>query len=270
MSKKKLLPNPVEVRLRIIDLLYKSEASHLGSSMSVVEILIAMYSLCNIQKIREKKIDRSRIIVSKGHCASATYVVSNFFNLLSNKFLESYHADNSLLAGHVSHSVPYVEHSTGALGHGLSVAVGCAIGLKSKSFNKSLSLCLCGDGEIQEGSIWEALMIAGHKKLDNLVVFIDYNKISSIKETNKVVNLEPLQEKFKSFNFEVAIVDGHSLNEITSAVKKSIFKGKPTVLICNTIKGKDIPFAENQPVWHYRTLNESLYKEARQHLLKIL
>jgi len=270
MLKKNYTQKSSEIRLKIIDLLYRAGASHLGSNMSVVEILIAMYGLCNIQKIHDQVNERSRIIVSKGHCAAATYVVSNAFGLLTNLLLETYHQDNSLLAGHVSHSVPYVEHSTGALGHGLSVAVGCAIGLKSRSIKDSLSLCLCGDGEIQEGSIWEALMFAGHKKLDNLVVFIDYNKISSITETNKVVNLEPLYEKFKSFNLEASIVDGHNVNEIINVATKSIFKGKPTILICNTVKGKDIPFAENKAIWHYKSLDEDLYKEAKQYLLKIL
>jgi transketolase len=265
-----ILPNPSEIRLKIIDLLYKSGASHLGSNMSAVEILIAIHGLCDIEKIKKKINERSRIIVSKGHCAVATYAVSNFFGLLSDDFLNSFHKNGSLLAGHVSHSVPYVEHSTGALGHGLSVAVGCAIGLKSKLIKNSLSLCLCGDGEIQEGSIWEALMFAGHKKLDNLVVFIDYNKISSIKKTNEVVNLEPLYEKFQSFNLNVSIVDGHNVNEIIDVANKTIFKGKPTVLICNTIKGKNIPFAENEAIWHYKSLNDLLYEEAKKHLLKNL
>jgi transketolase len=270
MKVRNLFFRPSEVRLKIIDLLYKSGASHLGPNMSVVEILIAMYGLCDVEKIKKKANERSRIIVSKGHCAAATYSVSNFFGLLSDDFLNSYHQNGSLLAGHVSHSVPYVEHSTGALGHGLSVAVGCAIGLKSKLIKNSLSLCLCGDGEIQEGSIWEALMFAGHKKLDNLVVFIDYNKISSIKKTNEVVNLEPLYEKFQSFNLNVSIVDGHNVNEIINVANKTIFKGKPTVLICNTIKGKNIPFAENEPIWHYKSLNDPLYEEAKKHLLKNL
>jgi transketolase len=268
--KTNIIPSAAEIRLKIIELLYKAGASHLGSNMSVIEILISMYSLVDIEKIKQNKNDRSRIIVSKGHCAVATYTILNFYGLLSEEQLNTYHLDDSLLAGHVSHSVPYVEHSTGALGHGLSVALGCALGQKSKNYKESLSLCLCGDGEIQEGSIWEALMFAGHKKLDNLVVFIDYNKISSITNTNDIVNLESLTDKFDSFNFNTTTVDGHNVEEIMSKVKSMVFKKKPVAVICDTIKGKDIPFAENEAIWHYRSLNEELYLEAKEHLKKII
>ena len=129
--KTNIIPSAAEIRLKIIELLYKAGASHLGSNMSVIEILISMYSLVDIEKIKQNKNDRSRIIVSKGHCAVATYTILNFYGLLSEEQLNTYHLDDSLLAGHVSHSVPYVEHSTGALGHGLSVALGCALGQKS-------------------------------------------------------------------------------------------------------------------------------------------
>lgn len=264
------LPNAVAIRLKIIELLYKTSANHLGSNMSAVEILISMYGLVDLEKIRQKKNDRSRILVSKGHCAVATYTVLNFYNLLSDQHLNTYYTNNSFLAGHVSHSVPFVEHSTGALGHGLSVAVGCALGQKSLGYKESLSLCVCGDGELQEGSIWEALMFAGHKKLDNLVVFIDYNKISSITNTNDVVNLESLTDKFNSFDFNTSVVDGHNVEAIMTEVNKLVFKKKPIAIICNTVKGKDVPFAENEAIWHYKSLNEKLYLEAKENLTKLI
>ena len=258
-------PNPNQIRSKIIELLYNSKASHLGSNMSVVEILIAIYGSIDTTKIKNKLEDRDRVFISKGHCACATYTVMNFFDLIPTSKLNTYHSNDSYLAGHVSHSVSSVEHSTGALGHGVSVAVGAAIGMKSKKFsNNSKSYALCGDGEIQEGSVWEAFMLAGHLKLNNFIVFIDYNKISSIKKTNDVVNLEPLKEKFLSFGFDCVEVDGHNVEQLLNSIKNQ--KQKPLAIICNTIKGKGISFAENDPIWHYRTLDEKLYSQAKQEL----
>ena len=263
-------PDPNKVRSKMVDILYNSSAGHLGSGMSVIEMLIAMYSSTNIKDIKNQKNFRSRVIVSKGHCAAATYSVMNAFKLITNKLLYTYHKNNSFLAGHVSHSVPCVEHSTGALGHGLAVAAGSSFALKKKfKRRKSLSLCLCGDGELQEGSIWESIMFAAHHKLDNLVILIDYNKISSIKNTNDVINLENLKNKFLSFNCLTKVVDGHDIKKIISTIKKNTFKKKPLVLICKTTKGKNIPFAENKAIWHYKTLNKELYETAKKHLKKL-
>ena len=252
-------PNTNKIRLKIIELLYRAKAGHLGTSMSIIEILTAIYSLVDLEKIKSFRADRSRVIVSKGHGACATYAVMEEFGLIKEKDLLTYHTNNSFLAGHVSHSVSCVEHSTGALGHGPSVALGVAIGLCSKKYqNNPLSFCVCGDGEIQEGSVWEAFMLAGHLKQNNFIVFIDYNKISSIKKTNEVVNLEPLNEKFKSFGFDCYVVDGHNINEMVDVFIKRDQK-KPLSIICNTTKGKGISFAENDPMWHYRTLDDDLY-----------
>jgi len=140
--------------------------------------------------------------------------------------------------------------------------------MKSKNYeNNPISFCLCGDGEIQEGSVWEAFMLAGHLKLNNFVVLIDYNKISSITDTNKVVNLEPLVQKFSSFGFNSIEVDGHNINSIYEAINKRD-KNKPLALICHTVKGKGVSFAENDPIWHYRTLTDELYTQAVTELKK--
>lgn len=251
-----------KIRLKIIELLYKAKASHLGTSMSIVEILATIYSLIDLEKIKNFHPDRSRVIVSKGHGACGTYAVMAECGLIEEKDLLTYHTNNSLLAGHVSHSVSCVEHSTGALGHGPSVALGVAIGLSSKKYqNNPLSFCVCGDGEIQEGSVWEAFMLAGHLKQNNFIVFIDYNKISSIKKTNEVVNLEPLHEKFKSFGFDCYVVNGHNISEMIN-IFTNRDKKKPLSIICNTTKGKGISFAENDPIWHYRTLDDNSYQVA--------
>ena len=243
-------------------MLASSKASHLGSNMSVIEILIAMYISVNCDQIKDASTSRSRVIISKGHCAAATYAVLAEFGLLSKKLLESYHKDSSFLAGHVSHMVPFVEHSTGALGHGINVAVGCAIGLRSRENYESKVLTLVGDGEIQEGSVWEAIMLAGHMQLPNFVLLIDNNEISSIRRTSDVINMQPLSKKFEAFGFLTREVDGHSVNEICTAIADIGSSLRPGVVICNTVKGKGVRFAENDPVWHYRTLNEDLLHEA--------
>ena len=247
-------------------MLYKAGASHLGSNMSAIEMLIAMYDSVDVDKIRVGAEDRSRIIISKGHCAAATYAVLGHFNILPPKELQHYHMDGSLLAGHVSHTVRGVEHSTGALGHGINVAAGCAIGLRARGFNESFVLTLVGDGEIQEGSVWESVMLASHLKLNNFVVLIDDNSISSITATERVINMRPLKSRFEGFGCTVLEVDGHNVFDITSAITELRGANSPGVIVCKTIKGRDVPFAENDPIWHYRSLNDELYAEALQYI----
>ena len=251
-----------KVRRSVLQMLASSKASHLGSNMSVIEILIAMYRSVDCEQIKIGSASRSRVIVSKGHCAAATYAVLSEFGLLESEYLESYHKDNSFLAGHVSHKVPFVEHSTGALGHGINVAVGCAIGLRSRQNYESKVLTLVGDGEIQEGSVWEAIMLVGHMQLPNFVLLIDNNQISSIRRTCDVINLQPLSEKFDAFGLLTYEVNGHSIDQICTAIKEIGVSSRPGVVICNTTKGKGVKFAENDPVWHYRTLSDELLAQA--------
>jgi transketolase len=252
-----------EVRESILKMLYQGKASHLGSCMSVVEMLIAMYSAVDCSKILTNSPDRSRVFVSKGHCAAATYATMAHFGIFPLSDLSNYHLEGSLMAGHVSHGVKGVEHSTGALGHGINVAVGAAIGLRSMfPSSKAKVLVLCGDGEIQEGSVWEALMLACHHNLHNLFILIDNNRISSIDKTDLVINLSPVTDKFSAFGANTFEVDGHNITDIFQHITDSDSCGKPTVIVCNTIKGKGVEFAEWQPVWHYRTLDEALYTQA--------
>lgn len=258
--------DPIDLRKTILHMLFKAGASHLGSNMSVVEMLIAMFSSVDCNKILNHSADRSRIIISKGHCAAATYATMASFGIIPKEILETYHQNDSLLTGHVSHQVIGVEHSTGALGHGLNVAVGCALGLRSRNISDGKVLALCGDGEIQEGSIWEGLMFAVHKKLNNLCVLIDNNRISSITDTDKVINLNPIVNRFESFGLKTYVVNGHNVDEISRCILNSKNYDIPSLIICNTIKGKDVPFAEKQPIWHYKSLNEELFNQAISHL----
>jgi transketolase len=254
------------VRKTILRMLYEAGASHLGSGMSSVEMLISMFTSVDCNKIINQSKDRSRILISKGHCAAATYATMAHFGIIPFPMLDTYHQNDSLLAGHVSHEVVGVEHSTGALGHGLNVAVGCALGLKARNINQEKVLVLCGDGEIQEGAIWEGLMFAVHKKLNNLCVLIDNNRISSITRTEDVINLNPLRARFEGFGLNTYEVDGHNVDEIRECISNVATFEVPTVIICNTVKGKDVPFAEWEAVWHYKSLNEDLYNQAIAHL----
>jgi transketolase len=262
------LPDPNAIRLSVLDMLYRAKASHLGSSMSVVEILVAMYASTDVKMIRDRRVGRSRVVVSKGHCAAATYATMAHFGIIPMSALDAYHTDGSLLAGHVSHAVFAVEHSTGALGHGINVAVGCAIGLRARRIGNALALTLMGDGEIQEGSVWEALMLASHLRLNNFVALVDNNRISSITNTGKVLDMRPLEARFAGFGLAVREVDGHDVFEIMAAINELKRGDQAGVIICNTTKGKGIPFAENQPIWHYRSLNDELYAEAKAALLE--
>lgn len=250
------------VRLKVLEMLYQSQASHLGSNMSVIEILCAIYESVDIEKIKLQSPDRSRVLISKGHSAAATYATLFEYGLLQEEILNSYHKEGSYLTGHVSHYVDGVEHSTGALGHGINVAVGCAIAQKSLHHRNCRTYAVLGDGELQEGSVWEALMLACHKKLSNLVILVDKNGISSITKTDDVIDMNPLRQRFEGFGANVVEVNGHCISDIITAINSIKNNKSPNVVICETIKGYNVPFAENDPMWHYKTLSKSNYEDA--------
>lgn len=246
------------VRRRVLQVIHESGASHLGTSLSVVDILVGMYGSVDLRKIRNHDLDRDRIILSKGHGAAALYCVMEAFSLISPGELDSYHRPGSKMTGHVSHKVERVEHSTGALGHGLSVALGMAIALRNIG-SKSRVLCVVGDGEIQEGSVWEAVMLWRHLALRNLVLLVDDNQISSITETHKVIDMRPLESRFRGFGLRCVTVDGHRPEDVRDAISQSARHQNPTVIVCKALKGKGVSFAEAEPIWHYRTVNKDDY-----------
>jgi transketolase len=255
----------VQVRRKMLEVMYRSGASHIGSCLSVIEILTSVYASVDLDKIRAWSEDRDRVVVSKGHCAAALYTVLNYFGLLKDELLETYYREDSLLGGHVTATVPYVEHSTGALGHGLSVAAGIALGLKSKHIGSRVFV-IVGDGELHEGSNWEALQAAAHFNLGNLCLLVDYNKLSGVGETNACCNLEPLPTKLEAFGFKTADLDGHSIPGIRQAIRETGSSTKPVALICHTTKGKGVSFMENNNVWHYRPLNREDFEQAVREL----
>ena len=244
------------IRINILKLTYKAKSSHIGSCLSIVEILAVLYN-----KILKKN---DRFILSKGHAALALYCTLYQEKYISLKVLNSFGSNKTILMNHVSHKVNGVEFSTGSLGHGLPVAIGKAIKFKTNK-EKNKVYVLMSDGEINEGTTWEGLLFASHHKLDNLNIIIDYNKIQSMDFINKVINIEPLKSKFLSFGCNVKVINGHNITAIKDALTKSK-KNKPNVIIANTIKGKGVSFMENNNLWHYKNPN---LEELKRSLLEI-
>lgn len=254
------IPNK-DIRRTILQIVHNSGAAHIASALSMVEILNAVYRSSDIQKIKNRTMDRDRIILSKGHATSGLYAVMFHHGLLKREELDTYFKNGSVLAGHACHHVPFVEHSTGGLGHGLSVGVGMAIGAKSRKYGSKIFVVV-GDGELHEGSNWEAIMYAGYLKLRNLCVLVDNNGLSQVGEVDKCCSLQPLKLKFESFGFQAHEVDGHNEQEIYDTIQRSINSTHPTAIICRTVKGKGISFMENNNLWHYRCPQGDDYNKA--------
>ena len=245
INKKIILKIAKSIRIKILELSNKAKSSHIGSSLSVVEILLVLYKFF----IKKKNI----FILSKGHACLVYYCILNKFRYINLKTLNSYGKNNSILMSHVSHKVPGVEFSTGSLGHGLPYATGRALAEKINFTNNTVYV-LISDGELNEGTTWESLLFATFNKLDNLCIIIDYNKIQSLDFTKNILKLEPLRKKFQSFGCNVKNINGHNFIQIYKSffVRKN---KKPTVIIANTIKGKGVSFMENSISWHYKYPN---------------
>ena len=252
-----------EIRRNSLRMVYQAKASHIGGALSMVDILSVLYSsILNYDSSIPDWELRDRFILSKGHsCVSfySTLALCGFFPL---EELDEYGKDGSRLLSHTTHYVPGVELSAGSLGHGLPVGCGIALAAKRKKVSYR-TYVLVGDGEMDEGSNWEALLFAAHFGLDNLCLIIDYNKIQSLGATNDVLKLEPLKTKLEAFNLNVIQIDGHDHQALLNAFKSiESLKGKPSVIIADTIKGKGVSFMENQLLWHYKSPNEEQYNQA--------
>lgn len=239
---KKIIKN---IRENILKNTYQAKSSHIGSCLSIVEILVILYF-----KILKNK---DRFILSKGHAALALYCTLFEKKKISLKILNTFGQNKTILMNHVSHKVNGVEFSTGSLGHGLPVAVGKALKFKTNKEDNKVYV-LISDGEINEGTTWEALLFASHHKLDNLCIILDYNKIQSMDFVKKVINIEPLKNKLLSFGCDVIEVNGHDLNKLGKSFSKNK-KNKPKIIIAHTIKGKGVDFMENNNLWHYKNPN---------------
>ncbi len=234
---------------------------HIGPALSLIEILRVLYD-----DFLNKK--NSKCILSKGHGCLALYAILFDKGFIKKKDLIKNCSFNGILGGHPEHDkINGVEISTGSLGHGLPIAVGMALASRIKK-KLSYYYVICGDGELNEGSIWESFLSASKHKLNNLIVFIDYNKFQSYGKTKEILDLEPLTQKLKSFNLLTLNVNGHDILEIKKAILKAQNqKKKPTAIVCHTVKGKGIPSAENQAKWHYKSpLSEQDIDEIKKSL----
>ena len=241
-----------KLRLSIVKMISKGKSSHVGSALSIVDIVSVLYNdILNISPENFKDDFRDRFILSKGHAGAALYAALAYKGFISINDLDNHYKDGSKMSGHISHHINGVELSTGSLGQGSGVSAGIALSLKLRN-NPSNVFCLLSDGELNEGSTWESIMFAAHHKLNNLTFIIDFNGLQSIKSTEQTISMTPLNKKFIAFNFDVMECDGNNLDELKSCLK-SQKTSKPKVLIAKTIKGKGVSFMENQILWHYKT-----------------
>ena len=255
-------------RLLAVDAVHEAKSGHPGGSLSCLDLMTALYFReMNIDAENPQWPERDRFVLSKGHCAPALYATlaqRGFFPVEDLKLLRSIKAH---LSGHPDmRHVPGVDMSTGSLGQGLSAAVGMALAAKTcgKSYR---TYAICGDGELAEGQIWEAAMAAAKWKLDNLCVFVDVNGLQIDGKTADVMPTEPLDEKFAAFNWNVLKIDGHDMQAILDALDAArACKGRPTVILAATVKGKGVSFMENQAGWHGKAPNDEQFRQARAEL----
>lgn len=237
----------------MLDMYKKANAGHIGSSLSCIDLMV--YIL--LDKMKEEDL----FLLSKGHAAGGLYCVLNEKGLISDEELNTFYKEGTLLAGHPpSSGIDGIVFATGSLGHGPSLCSGLALGAKFKNSNSKV-FCIISDGECNEGSVWEAVMFAGHNKLDNLFIIIDKNNIQAFGETKNVINMDNMAEKWKSFYWDVEECDGHDFSSIKNAVNKLESKNSnsPKCIIANTIKGKGVSFMENTVEWHYLPMNQEQY-----------
>lgn len=241
------------IRKHVITMTSRANSSHIGSCLSMTDILATLYGkVLRFDAARPDWPDRDRFLLSKGHGCAALYATLAESGFFPKDWLDNYYLNGTRLAGHATHKgTPGVELSTGSLGHALPVACGMALAAKRDGKNHRAFVIL-SDGECDEGSNWEAALFAPQHKLDNLVVIIDYNKIQSLGRVKDVIDLDPLPDKWRAFNWGVREIDGHNLAALDEALSGVPFeKGKPSCIVANTVKGKGVSFMEDKLLWHY-------------------
>lgn len=257
-----------DIRKLVLDLIYQTKSPHVGPSFSIVEILVALYyKVMNVNPANPSDPNRDRFILSKGHSCATLYAVLGDRGFLKKSDLDGFAVNNGVLEHHPWRNTSKgIDVSTGSLGHGLSIGAGMALGAKIDRETWRVFVVV-GDGELNEGSIWEAILFAGHHKLNNLVALVDSNKMQALGFTKDILNLEPMKEKFQCFGWHVQSVDGHDFNAIFQAMS-SLSASAPNMIILNTIKGKGVSFMEGQLLWHYRSPDGKEYQLALEEISK--
>ncbi len=255
------------IRLKSLEMCSEGNSSHIGSILSCADILAVLYSKVLRYKSQNPLFEnRDRFLFSKGHAGAGLYATLAKVGFFDESILKTHYKNGSILSGHVCHKyIPGIEFSTGSLGHALPVCVGIALAIKLKKI-RSKVYCLMSDGELDEGSNWEAFLSAAHYGLKNLIAIIDRNRLQSIENTEKTLMLEPLSEKLKAFNWNVLTIDGHNHENLENVLLQEN-SSKPTLVIANTIKGKGVSFMENKVVWHYRSPTKADLIKAKSELI---
>ncbi len=270
MNTLELQKKAVDVRKGIVTAVHAAKSGHPGGSLSAADIFTYLYfEEMNIDPANPKAEDRDRFVLSKGHVAPGLYSVLANRGYFPVEDLKTLRHTGSYLQGHpdMKH-IPGVDMSSGSLGQGLSCAVGMALGAKMQG-KEYRTYCLCGDGEIQEGQIWEAAMFAGHRKLDNLVVIVDNNNLQIDGKISDVCSPYPIDEKFKAFNFHVINVEGNDMDALRAAFEEAkTVKGMPTAIVAKTTKGKGVSFMEDNAGWHGKAPNDEEFAIAMEELTK--
>jgi transketolase len=241
----------------------RARASHIGSALSIADMIAVLYGRSlQVNPAAPNDPERDRFILSKGHACVAVYAALAETGFIDHSLLETYGADGSALMAHISHKVPGAEFSTGALGHGLPFGTGKALAARRRG-HQWRTVVLTSDGEWGEGSNWEAALFAAHHKLSNLLCIIDYNKLQSLTTVEDTLRLEPLHSKFEAFGWAVQEVDGHNHEALSIALDTGSWPAaKPAMLIAHTVKGKGVSFMENSVEWHYRNPTPQLLAQA--------
>lgn len=267
-KKKQLTLTALKVRRGIVDSIHAAKAGHPGGSLSIADLLTYLYfDKMNINPANPKMEGRDRLVLSKGHAAPALYSVLAHRGFFPVEELITLRKADSRLQGHPDmKGIPGVDMSSGSLGQGISCAVGMALSAKHFGENYRVYTVL-GDGECEEGQVWEAAMYASHYKLDNLCIFVDANGLQIDGATKDVMNSAPIDKKYEAFGWNVVVIDGHNYDEIRAAIKNAKeTKGKPTAVIMNTTKGKGVSYMENSVEWHGKAPNEEQYNIAIKEL----
>ena len=260
--------NPTQLRATILRMAYAGSTVHIGCAFSIVEIMAVLYrNHLNLADGKPFADGRDYMLLSKGHGVMAVYACMRELGWLTDDDINNYFANGTKLKGLCDAHVSGLEVTSGSLGHGLSVGVGLALAAKRKQSNQRC-FAIVGDGEMNEGAIWEAMLFAAHNKLDNLIIIIDENKFQAMGSTDEVMNLGSLQQKFEAFGFDALTVNGHDEHALDAALTqlKLLSNGKPKAIIANTIKGRGISFMENNNIWHYTRLTEETYQAAMREL----
>jgi len=255
------------IRIDALQLMKQSGICWIGGSFSQADIVVALvFHHMRHDPLNPKWEDRDRLIVSKSHCCETVYAALAEAGYFSKDLYSSYARCNAVLQAHTDRRAPGIDYSGGSLGQGLSFAIGEALGARTDHATRYRVFCIMGDGELNEGQVWEAMMSAVHHKVDNLIVIIDHNKFQSTTEVSVKMNIEPIGEKWRTFGWDVSEIDGHDFNQILGALEKAdTVSGKPHAIIAHTVMTKGVPAFENKN-YHWAWLSDEMYAEAMQAL----